>query len=185
MKQQKAPRKMVNLTDYTLPTASKRKRATRSGLMRLKTSSQGDESGATRGLKPLPAVLEQGPYESEQQFLNRVSSLSVQAKAEASLEERFDLDLCPVLPEVLSTRSGEAVGRKGKKVRLRNGMTEEERREAKRVKRRQRDARRRRKGKKGAKSVDDNDDFDQFRDQVSFGEVVTAPPRFSRRQSVC
>ena len=68
----------------------------------------------------------------------------------------------------------------GKKKR-RKGMTEEERTEARRVKRRERDARRRGKKKRGSKSGE-VDDFQHFQDDVQFGDVVMAPPAFSKRK---
>ena len=56
-------------------------------LLRIVTSvTDGDTAGSTRGLKPLPDIMEQGPYESEEQFLNRISRLSAQARAEAKLK---------------------------------------------------------------------------------------------------
>lgn len=157
----------------------KRKTKRQPALLRIATTTDGDTSGSTRGLKPMPDVVEQAPYESEEQFLNRISRLSAQAKVEAKLEDRFGLDFCPVMqPQILSTKSGSRIG--GKRARQRE-KREQERAEARRAKRRERDARRRSKTKRGSKSKETND-FENFRDDVQFGDVVMAPPPFSKRK---
>ena len=58
------------------------------------TESEPIEKGMTRSEKPLPQVIEQGLYESESHFLSRLSKLSAKAKAEATIEDRFDVDFC-------------------------------------------------------------------------------------------
>jgi hypothetical protein len=169
-----------NLPDESMDEVKQKDKRRQPALLRIATTVDGDSAGATRGLKPLPDFMEQGPYESEEQFLNRISRMSAEARAEAKLEDHFGLDFCPAIqPQVMSTRSGSAVVT-GKKKR-RKGLSLEERAEARRVKRRERDSRRRSKKKRGAKSGQ-ADDFEQFQDEVRFGDVVMAPPAFSKRR---
>lgn len=164
-----------------LSKPKKKKERKGPALLRVTTSSGGeDASGAARGLKPLPSVMQQGPYESEEQFLRRLSRITSEAKTEANLEAKFDLDLCPVIPQMLSTKTGKEVKKKKKKTK--NGLTPEQRLENKRQKRRERDAKRKSKQKRGKKSRNANE-FDGLQDNIAFGEVVTRPPAFSKRKS--
>ena len=187
---QKVPRKMQAIIDYNDPAKrsqselskpKKKKQKKGPSFLRVTTSSEGeDASGASRGLKPLPCVMEQGPYESEEQFLRRLSRITSEAKTEANLESKFDIDMCPVIPQMLSTKTGKEVKKKKKKNK--NGLTPEQRLEKKRQKRRERDARRKSKQKRGSKSKSVNE-FEELQDNISFGEVVLRPPAFSKRKS--
>lgn len=186
LKEQKAPRKMLSIIgtgDHPEEAVEKKEPKNRTpALLRIATTLDGDDTGCTRGLKPLPPFLEKGAYESEDQFLNRISRLSSQAMTEAKLEERFGLDFCPVLqPQMMSTRSGKVVAIK-KRRKKKKGLTLEQRAENKRAKRRERDAKRRCKKKRGSKSDEKTDGFEQFSDEVRFGDIVTAPPAFSKRK---
>lgn len=186
LKEQRAPRRMQDISgsakDSIQDEDQKKKKSRAPALLRIATAVDGDDAGCTRGLKPMPSFVEQGPYESEEQFVNRLSRISAQAVAEATLEQRFGLDFCPaVQPQMLSTRSGEVVA-SGVKKRKRKGMTAEARAEARRVKRRERDAKRRSKKKRGSKSGPD-DGFEQFQDDIQFGDIVKAPPAFSKRRA--
>ena len=185
---QKEPRKMRAIKEsrkqpHLKSEEPQQKRSRRPAMLRITTSLVGDELGATRALKPLPPFVEQGPYESEEQFLNRLTRLSTQAKAEAKLEEHFGLDFCPVTPQVMSTRSGEVVGRSKKQAKV-----EEDRAERRRAKRRERDARRRRRTKRGGGGDGSgsnadyslHQDFQHLRDDVAFADVVSAPPAFAK-----
>lgn len=186
LKEQKGPRKMQAITNYNdqdgQQEETKHKVKRQPALLRIATTADGDAVGATRGLKPMPQYMEQGTYESEDQFLNRISRLSAEARAEANMEDRFGLDFCPAIePQVMSTQSG-AVVVTGTKKKRRGGLTEEERTEARRAKRRERDSRRRSRKKRGSKSHE-VDDFEHFQDDVRFGDVVVAPPAFSKRKT--
>lgn len=155
------------------------------GLLRVFTEHQGDESGTTRGVKLMPGVIEQGLYESEDQFLNRLNRLSSKAQAEANIEQKYDVDFCP---KVLSTsdplpEDGKAKKKKRKEKDIPVDKAREKelaRIELKKVKRRARDAKR--KGKKKKSNSDDveSTEFEDLLDKVEFGEVAMAPPSLEK-----
>lgn len=127
------------------------------------TDSEPVEKGMTRSDKPLPSVIEQGLYESESHFLSRLSKLSAKAKAEATIEERFDVDFCHRLSTTedinedtsgLKSKNNEKKSNKSAKNKL------------KRI---------RKKAKKRSKRGSD-DSFAHLSDQISFGERVDEPP---------
>lgn len=150
-----------------------------------------DESGALRGVKLRPENIKQGPYESSGQFMRRLNKLATNAKFEAVIEQRFNVDLCPTAdglprkPQILSTVDGsvfdEAMEKKGKK----SGSNEEPTVPNKVLKRRIRDQKRRmkKKGNKRPLSGTSNDgqlDFDDYVDNVRFGEVAQRPPSLAK-----
>lgn len=165
-----------------------------------------DESGAERGIKLRPESIKQGPYETNQQFMRRLDKLASNAKFEAVIEERFDVDLCPKIPglprkpQVLSTVDGRVYDES--KERKRKGIKGDPKSDEslipnKILKRRLRDHKRRLK-KKGIKrpvsgttksglesdldDIPDSDgpDFDDYVDHVHFGEVAQRPPSLEK-----
>ena len=163
---------------------SKKKQNTTEGddLLRVVTRIEGDDEGAERGVKSLPQVLQQHEYESSDQFIRRLETMSSRALAEVKVESQFDLDFCPrIEPKILSTKTGKEVE---KTMKGRKKSTAEERLEKKRQKRRERDAKRKskKKRKKGSKDGGDDNEFNRFQDHVSFGEIVMAPPAFSKQR---
>jgi hypothetical protein len=150
--------------------------------LRVVTTIEGDDEGAERGVKPLPQVLEQHEYESSDQFIRRLENMSSRALAEVKVEAAFDLDFCPrIQPKILSTKTGQEAE---KIMKGRKKTTAQERLEKKRQKNRERDAKRKskKKRKKGSKDDGDDNDFHRFQDHVAFGDIVMAPPAFSKQR---
>lgn len=186
LRDQKTPRKMIDILEAAKPenqTFEKKKKVKKSddvGLLRVVQGMHGDEEGCQRGLKPLPDVIEQGPYESQAQFIRRIGKMSSRAMAEARLENKFQVDFCPRIeqPNPKSLTGNDKLNcRQKKKLKLQN-----ERLEKKRQKRRIRDAKRRDKKGKKRRSDGSDDEFARFQDKVSFGDVVMAPPSFSKQR---
>lgn len=116
-----------------------------------------DTEGAVRGLKPLPDQMKQGPYESQEQFINRLNRLVGKAMGEAEIEQKFDVDFCP------KTASGAALP-------VKSGRSER-----KQLKRREQGQKR--KAKRLQTKQNQADDFGQVKaDRVRFGERAHAPP---------
>jgi len=195
LKDQKIPRKMRELMESMNPKAKVKQPSepmdkdverSNTGLVRIRTGLEGDDTGAERGIKPIPEVVEQGTYESSDQFIRRLGRMTSQALDEAKVEDHFEVDFCPkIIPTILSTKTGQPADQKMGKRGKKKVMSEETRKELKRQKARERDARRRarkKKGKKRNKTGDDDGDFDQFQDHVSFGDIVLAPPAFSKQK---
>ena len=151
-----------------------------------------DESGAVRDIKLRPESIKQGPYETNEQFLRRLNKLANNAKFEAVIEERFNVDLCPKLeglprkPQILSTVDGSVYDEE--KERKQNKKTkngEEEPVPNKVLKRRLRDQKRKlkkRKHKTGTSSGDQEDGltFEDYTDDVEFGDVAQRPPALAK-----
>lgn len=155
---------------------SKKKNKSRGqpGLLALKTSISGDDTGGKRGLKWLPEKVEQGPYESSSQFLNRLQRMSSKAKAEALVEDKFQVDFCPKMtPQILSTKDGQITqDKRDEEMNDVLGVRGVKKREKRRV----REMKRRVKKRKTTKP---ETDFKSYKDDVRFGEVVLAPPKIT------
>ncbi|KAI1285445.1 hypothetical protein HDE_11778 [Halotydeus destructor] len=175
LKQQKMPKRLQEMLDRgkAMNSQPKRKRSrtksSQPGLLAIKLSDHGDERGATRGRKWLPDEVVQGPYETQDQFLNRIHVMSAQAKNEARIENRFDIDLCP---KILSTTSG-------KEKQDEQSLFGEK----KRQKRRDREAKKKEK-MKAKQAPKDYLEFGDLTDQIEFGEVALAPPRIVRKRKI-
>lgn len=174
MKNQKMPRKLMELLESAETSSKNKKKKSQNtpGLLAISVDNQGDdEVGATRALKSLPDKVEQGNYETEDQFLNRLERLSAKAKAEANIEHKYDVDFCP---KIIST-----AGEGSRKVKVKKNTKEEQEAEdkkaAKRLKSRVRDIKRKapRKKKRGEGN---HREFSDLVDSVKFGEVSMQPP---------
>ncbi|XP_054152901.1 uncharacterized protein LOC128951677 [Oppia nitens] len=134
----------------------KRKKKNMKELITVRINSDVIEKGMTRNDKPLPSVIEQGLYESQSHFLSRLSRLSAKARAEANIEERFDVDFC----EKLDTSDDKT-----------NAMTDTKGK-AKNIKKNERKKLKRKRHNKETS-------FDHLEDNVLFGERVDEPPNLN------
>lgn len=116
-----------------------------------------DSEGATRGLKPLPDLMKQGVYETQDQFIKRLNRMVNKAIGEATIEDKFDVDLCP---PASGARASECN-------RTKRSINKIEKRK-KHVQKRKVKAKQRKQLK--------NDDFDGFKEKITFGETTHAPP---------
>ena len=182
------PRKMRELLQLKDAAKNRKKQPkpkpqkSQPGLLCVTTNMDGDDEGHTRGLKFVPSVMQQGPYESEFQFMQRLNKMAARAKAEAQVEEKFDVDFCPPVernrPKILSTKTGKEVKYTSKgKIHVEDA---EVKRSRKAEKRREREAKK--KAKKRKKSSEDRDDVDTWIDHFDFDDVVQEPPSFSKRR---
>lgn len=133
---------------------------------------EADDYGMTRSLKPLPEIVSQGPYESEYQFIHRLEKLSAKARAEANIEDRFDVDFCPKMDSQDSNHS------------INNNDKSDNKNKSEEVKVRKRSIKRKeklikKKAKKLAKQRENDDDFKHLKDDVKFGETVLQPPELT------
>lgn len=164
LRDQKMPRKLQELLDSNQRAANApkyKKKVKTPGLLTINLNSEGDDKGCTRALKVLPEKVEQGPYESEEQFLNRLQRMATKAKAEACIEDKYDVDFAP---KILSTVDGKAKNE--------NRGKEKDPVSKKLAKRKARDEKRKnRKRKKPS-----HDEYKPQVDKISFGEVAMAPP---------
>lgn len=92
LSEQHVPKKLLNLT--TVPKQAKRrkpKKETRS-LLKLTTNlGEGDSKGATKPVRDLPQVIQQGPYESQPIFLRRLDRMCDMLRTESAVEAKFGL----------------------------------------------------------------------------------------------
>lgn len=122
-----------------------------------------DTEGMTRQYKEIPTQLEQESYESEEHFFRRIHKLASKAKAEATIEDKYDVDFCK---KVISTEGdNEALNAENKEKKSDNKRKRRKEKVAKRLKK-----------KKGS---EDEDDFAFLQDKVEFGEIVTCPPNLN------
>lgn len=162
----------------------KKSRTKTPGLLAIRSELDGDDEGHTRGVKYVPTVTQQGPYESDSQFLHRLSKMASKARSEAKVEAKFNVDFCPkperVRPKILSTKTGKEVKytSQGKihvdPIEVRKSRKTEKRRE------RAQKLKERKKKKKSKEQSDDGVNLDTWVDHYEFNEVVQAPPAFSK-----
>lgn len=185
------PRKMQELLQLK-DAAKNRKRVKKDkskvnqpALLCVKTAVEGDDEGHTRGLKFIPSVIQQGPYESEFAFMKRLDRMAAKARSEALVEDKFDVDYCPQAatpkfkPKILSTKTGKEVKYTSKgKIHLDDAETKRSR---KAEKRKERAAKLKERKKKKLKK-DKKEDFDSWIDQFEFNDVVQEPPAFSKKR---
>lgn len=136
----------------------------------------------TRSLKSLPEIIEQGSYETDEHFLRRIDRLAAKAKAEAAIEEKFDVDFCLKLEgnatsELKDSSIIQVKSKKHFKKAKGNARELEDLEEKKRKKKEQSNKRRKRKTRL---KNDDDDEFKKLNDNVQFGEVVHAPPELTQ-----
>ena len=161
------PRKMQELLQLKDAAENRKKlpkpkrKTNQPGLLCITAGMDGDDEGHTRGVKFVPPVIQQGPYESEFQFMSRLNRMASRAKAEAQVENKFDVDFCPPAeapkrPKILSTKTGKEVKYTSKgKIHVDD---EETRRSRKAEKRRARAAKKKAKKRKSSSSPDYEDD---------------------------
>ena len=119
-----------------------------------------DTEGAVRGLKPVPDLMKQGAYETQDQFISRLNRIVGKSMAEAEIEEKFDVDFCP--------KTGVPDHAEGK---TKFSRKKQERRKEHKLKR---------KTKLNERKLNRRDDFGQVKDKVRFGEVTHAPPNMNQ-----
>ncbi|CAG2166348.1 unnamed protein product [Oppiella nova] len=173
-KDQSIPRKWQQILDlkqqmkHKTNTKKNKRKKINNELICVRTTSEPIEKGMTRSAKQLPEVIEQGLYESEIHFMSRLTKLSAKAKAEANIEDRFDVDFCQKLDtneDKVEEKSDDKKKTKSNK-RLKRKLIENKRREKKRVK-----------SKSKSKSKSKKEDlFEHLTDRVMFGERVAEPP---------
>ncbi|CAG2119749.1 unnamed protein product [Medioppia subpectinata] len=149
----------------------KKKKKTNNELISIRTAkSDPIEKGMTRSAKQLPEVIEQGLYESQSHFISRLSKMSAKAKAEANIEDRFDVDFC----QKLDTNDSKADEKTDK-----NKTPKNNKRKKQKVKQneRQNERQNEKQQKIGGKRRKE-DSFAHLKDSFVFGERVAEPPVF-------
>lgn len=124
------------------------------------------EKGMTRSEKPLPQKLEQGLYESEYHFLQRLTKLSAKARAEATIEDRFDVDFCAKLDS-----NEESID---KNLKISHKKTSDNIPSNKQLRRKRKEIKRKLRNK--TKKRKNEDLFKHLKDDIKFGETVSEPP---------
>ncbi|GIY09563.1 uncharacterized protein CDAR_598131 [Caerostris darwini] len=115
-----------------------------------------DQPGMERKVKPMPAVVKQKKFESENQFMNRLQRMADIAIAEAKVEEKYNIELVNV------DKKGNA-----QYVAASKEVTEKKKEKRKHLKERKKEKKR--------MKMDDKE-FDLKKETISFGEVASAPP---------
>lgn len=126
----------------------------------------------TRSDKPLPQKLEQGLYESEYHFLQRLTKLSAKARAEATIEDRFDVDFCAKLDS-----NEESID---KDLKISHNNTSDNIPSNKQLRRKRKDIKRKIKNKNKKKNKKSDDLFKHLKDNIKFGETVSEPPLLTK-----